>query len=70
MLYFMFDLTARIQSHIEVDLRICIWIWIRNRIETNTDPKHRYVRHVPLYTGWSSSSPVALSILIVINKLA
>jgi hypothetical protein len=38
----MSDVTARIRSRIEVDFRIYIWIWIRNHIESNMDPKHRY----------------------------
>jgi hypothetical protein len=38
----MCDVSARIRGRIEVDFRICIWIWIRKHIETNMDPKHWY----------------------------
>jgi hypothetical protein len=54
----MCDITARIRSRIEVDFRICIWLWIWNHIETKMDPKHWYF---PLNsTGWYCTSPFAV----------
>jgi hypothetical protein len=66
----MCDVTARIQSHIEVDFRICIWIWIRNRIETNTDPKHWYGKFPYTRVGLVPVQLPYRYLLIVINKLA